>query len=142
MEKSDLNIQIKGYGTTKLEHSDSKTVFKMIVTKGDATWDIRRSYTDFSDFHSLMKAISSGLPKLPKKKTRKVVKTSDLDIRKDGLQAYCDVMCEKTELFSNLEFIRFFEIDRNTDMRVVNQLQLVFRKTHKVFGYKDILFIP
>lgn len=142
MENSDLKIEIKGYGTTKLEHSDSKTIFKMIVTKAGASWDIRRSYSDFSDFHSQMKAISANLPKLPKKKARKVVKTTDLDKRQEDLQVYCEEIIGKTDLHSNLEFIKFFEIDRNTDMKVVSQLQLVFRKTHQVFGYRDICFFP
>ena len=141
MENSDLNIDIKGYSTTKLEHSDSKTLYKMIVSKSGASWDIRRSYRDFRDFHSQMKAITTNLPKLPKKKG-KVVKTQDLDKRQEGLQAYCDEISLKSDIHTNLEFIRFFEIDRNTDMKVVNQLQLVFRKTHKVFGYRDICFFP
>lgn len=142
MENSTLKVEIKGYGTTKLEHSDTKTLFKMIVTQKDSSWDIRRSYKDFQDLHSQMKAITTNLPHLPKKKTGKMVKTQDLDKRQAGLQAYCEELCHKTDIHSNLEFIRFFEIDRNTDMKAVNQLQLVFRKTHKVFGYRDICFYP
>ncbi len=88
MESSNIKIEIKGYGTTKLEHSDSKTVYKMVITKGEHEWDIRRSFTDFCDFHSLLKAITANLPKLPKKYISSITKVSELDKRQAELQIY------------------------------------------------------
>jgi PX domain len=114
----------------------------MVITKATASWDIRRSFNDFNEFHSQMKAISANLPPLPKKTTLSMTKVTDLDRRQEDLQTYCLEIIKKQDIHNNLEFIKFFEIDRNTDMKVINQLRLVFRKTHEVFGYRDICFFP
>jgi hypothetical protein len=64
-----------------LQHSDSKTIYKMIITKGDSSWDIMRSFSQVCEFHSKMQAILPKLPKLPKKYTLSITKVADLDKR-------------------------------------------------------------
>lgn len=76
---------MKGYGPTALQHSDSKTVYNMIISKGDNSWDIMRSFSQICEFHGKMKAILPKLPKLPKKYTLSITKIIDLDKRQDEI---------------------------------------------------------
>jgi hypothetical protein len=142
MESSRYKLVVQGYSPTGSSHSDSKTIYKISITKGNNTWEIDRSFTQVVEFNGKMAAILPKLPKLPKKTTLSVTKAADLEKRKEELDQYlCEIIC-KEELQTNNEFIKFFEIEQNSGSKAINSLRLVFRKTHEVFGYRDICFWP
>lgn len=142
MESSRFKLKVMGYGPSSMQHSDSKTIYKMKIDKGELTWSILKSFSQVSQFHSKMAAILPKLPKLPKKYALSLTKVQELDKRQEELDVYLGELILMEELHNNTEFIKFFELDQTQGSSVINQLRLVFRKTHEVFGYRDICFFP
>lgn len=109
MEKS-IEARVISYNRTTVD-GEVETLFKIEVTKEGHSWNVRRSYEEFREFHKLVKKTQDKMPKLPKKKFMKVTKDEDLEVRRLKLDEYIIDIVKKQDLYTNTNLIKFFEVN-------------------------------
>jgi hypothetical protein len=109
MEKG-LQVAVTEFNTSTSGASEGQTVFKIEITKAPNTWNVRRTFPQFSALHNTIKATQSDMPKLPKKKMFKLTKPEDLEKRRLKLDFYLKELARRQDLSNNQDFMQFLEV--------------------------------
>ena len=137
-EDTKISTKVLGYMMTGYKHGKDSTKYNIEVNQGMNTWNVKRSFAEFTDLHKKLKKVSKNLPKMPKKKLFKVVKSEQLEQRKENLDAYLQDLVKIEEVQSDLNYIQFLDLQSKYSSFSVNDLNLVGYITLKNKGFKDI----
>jgi hypothetical protein len=91
----------------------SKIFFSIKVEFIYNKWEIRKRYSDFETLQKQLRDTFSHLPSLPGKSFFALKKDADIEKRRIGLDTYVKELFLRSEIYSDTNFINFFEVSED-----------------------------
>ena len=114
MEKDQKRqIEVKADKWVKEFVSGKSKVFYEIQVKFVYNqWVLRKRYSDFEAMHKSLRQTFQQLPALPSKSMFALKKDVDIEKRRVKLDLYLKTLVARAELYSDANFIKFFEVGK------------------------------
>jgi hypothetical protein len=114
MEKENRHLSCKVDNYNKeFIGGKQKIVFEINIEFIYNKWVIRKRYSDFETLQKSLRETFSHLPSLPGKKFFALKKDSDIEKRRIGLDTYIKELVKRSDIYSDTNFINFFEVSWN-----------------------------
>lgn len=140
MERN-AKVKIPTY-VNEFEGSKEVTFYKVEISLEGTKWELKKRFNEFHELNEALKKNTGSLPPLPGKTLLAVKKPEEIDRRRDGLEQYLQALTGKVDVYANPAFVKFLELEEHKPDLAINPLDIRGSITHKMMGYRDIVFSP
>jgi len=129
---------------TTTQEKDTKgkevTFYTVEINLEGSRWSLKKRFNDFHTLNDVLKKVNGNLPTMPGKSLLPVTNPSDIDKRRQGLEAYFQALSTRVDVYSNEAFVQFLALDQHKPDATLNPMEVVGKISHLLMGYRDVFF--
>ena len=149
MEQIDSNltaiigITIKSFSE---KYIDKKTVtfYEVEITShiNQKTWTLEKRYNEFKVLHNSLSKIYVNLPPIPGTSFFKITSQEQLNKRKVELEKFLRECVQRKDIFLNVEFRQFLELEKNAPEVIANDVTNKYDYKKLPLGVRSFIVVP
>lgn len=138
-----IGITIKSFNE---KYIDKKTVtfYEIEITSHITmkSWVVHRRYNEFKTLHASLSKIYINLPQIPGTSFFKITSEEQLNKRKCQLELFLRECVQRKDIFLNMEFRQFLELEKNAPEVIANDVTNKYDYKKLPLGVRSFIVVP